>query len=182
MKKIEVEIEGTSPLLMNSPQAMLEPEADVKSKRDKYVPKIEAERVAYRTKDKKLYVPAAAVKASMLNGASFKKSGKYSLKQFIAGSTRVISKKGDGEIILDNQDYEIDLRTVVIQRNRVVKARPRLDAWKLGFIIEYNDSLITADAIKPALEDAGQRIGLLDYRPQKGGEHGTFKIKKWKVV
>ena len=181
MKKIEVEIEGTSPLLMNSPQAMLEPEKAIKSKRDKYNPKDEAEKVAYRTNKGKLYVPTTAIKASMLNGASFKKSGKYSLKQFIAGSTRIVSKEGNGEVILEPQKYEIDLRTVVIQRARVVKARPRLDEWKINFIIEFNDSLITPDAIKPSLEDAGQRIGLLDFRPQKGGEFGTFKINKWKV-
>ena len=32
------------------------------------------------------------------------------------------------------------------------------------------------------LEDAGRRIGLLDFRPQKLGEFGTFKVKTWSVV
>lgn len=182
MKKIEVEIEGTSSLLMNNPASMLIPEPEVRSKRDKYIPKKEAERLAYKTKSGKLYVPATAIKASMLNGAAFKKLNKYSLKQFIAGSTRVKSKEGNGEIEITPQKYDIDLRTVVIQRARVIKARPKIDNWKLNFIIEYNEALVSADAIKPALKDAGERIGLLDFRPQRGGEFGTFKITKWKAL
>ncbi len=35
---------------------------------------------------------------------------------------------------------------------------------------------------KEILEEAGQRVGLLDNRPQKYGENGCFKVTKWKEV
>ncbi len=46
------------------------------------------------------------------------------------------------------------------------------------------DSSMLPDArpVIENLEDAGRRIGLLDFRPQKLGEFGTFKVKTWSVV
>jgi len=183
MKKIEVEITGTSALLMNSPNAMLDPKPVTKSKLKEYIPEVEAEKCAYRTSKGKLYVPTTALKGTLMNGAAWKKSGKFALKPLIAGSTRIYSKTGNGEVILSNQKYTIDIRTVVIQRARVAKARPKIEDWKLDFMIEYNELQILSDEIiKDSLADAGQRVGLLDFRPQKGGEFGTFKITKWKLV
>ena len=31
------------------------------------------------------------------------------------------------------------------------------------------------------LKEGGERVGILDFRPQKLGSFGTFKITKWKV-
>ena len=78
MKKIKVQIKGISPLLTNSPKAMIDEAlgAEMKLKTKKYDPKEEAEKVAYRTKDNKLFVPSTAVRASMINASSFKKIGK----------------------------------------------------------------------------------------------------------
>lgn len=178
MKEIEVEIQGVTPLLMNSPKAMLDPQPEVKQAKKRYDPAEEAEKVAYRTDKGKLYVPATAIKGSMVNAAAYKKAGKYALRPLIAGGVRV---KGM-EIVLDNKDYAIDARTVVIQRNRVVKWRPRLDAWKLNFVLVYNDKMLTPEHIKPCLVEAGERVGLLDFRPQKLGEFGMFKVNKFKVI
>lgn len=179
IKKIQVEIEGLTPLLMNSPKAMLEPEDIVKSKTKKRDPKKECEKVAYRTSKGKLYVPSAAIKGCIINAAAYKKTGKFSLRPFLAGGMRITPE----EVIIDNQKYDIDLRTVVIQRSRVVKARPKIPKWKLNFTIEYDADLISdPKIIVECLEEGGRRIGILDFRPQKLGEFGQFKVNKWKVA
>ncbi|MEO5351024.1 MAG: hypothetical protein H7836_15480 [Magnetococcus sp. YQC-3] len=179
MKEIKVELVGTTDLLMNSPAGMLEPTKEIKSKLDKYNPKIEAEKVAYKNSAGKLYVPSTAVKGAMINASSFKKAGKYALRPIIAGGVRV----KETELILNKQSYEIDLRTVVIQRARVVKARPRISDWKLNFSLIYNEDMISnPDIIKEVLNEAGIRVGLLDFRPQKTGEFGCFKVGKFEVV
>jgi len=149
----------------------------VKQAKKKYDPKEEAEKVAYRTEKGKLYVPSTAIKGSMVNAAAYKKAGKYALRPLIAGGVRV----SEPEIVLDNQKYEIDVRTVVIQKNRVIKWRPRIDKWKLAFTLVYNDKMLTPEHIKPCLIEAGERVGLLDFRPQKLGEFGMFKVNKFKV-
>ena len=127
MKTIKVEIEGTSPLLMNSPKAMLEPQEAVRKTTKKYDPKIEAEKVAYRTQEGKLYVPSTAIKGSIINASAWKKAGKIALRPLIAAGIRI----PEAELILNKQEYEIDARTVVIQRSRVVKWRPVIKDWKL---------------------------------------------------
>lgn len=178
MKTIKVEIIGTSPLLMNSPKAMLEPqEAGITNKKKKYVPKIEAEKVCYRTKNGKLFVPAEAIKGTMINAATGQKDTvkKMAVRPLVAAGVRISPK----EIILNKQEYEIDQRTVVIQRNRVVKWRPLIKDWKLSFDINYNDEAIDSPVLHKLLEQAGKWVGILDFRPQKLGEFGMFEISKW---
>jgi len=179
MKKIKVEIKGMSPLLMNSPKSMLDQAlgAEMKIKTKKYVPKDEAEKVAYRTEKGKLFVPSTAVRASMINASSFKKIGKYAAKAIVSASVYI----PEPELILDKQKYDVDMRTVVIQRSRVVKFRPVIKEWKLNFEMIYNPDLIDPDFIKQILTEAGQRIGLLDFRPQKTGSFGMFKVTKFDV-
>jgi len=144
-----------------------------------YNAKEDAENAAYRMKDGTLFVPARAIKGCMVNASSWTKFGKLSAKPIIAGSTHI----EPSEVSLGTKDYEIDLRPVVVQRARIIRARPRLDSWKLKFQIIYNDDVIQqTEILKNILEEAGQRIGLLDNRPQKYGDNGTFKVTSFKEV
>ena len=53
--------------------------------------------------------------------------------------------------------------------------------WKVSFELLYNDKLIgNSDIIKTILMEAGERVGLLDFRPQKLGSFGMFEVTKWK--
>lgn len=177
MKEIKVEIKGTSPLLMNSPKGMIEDMTKGVTKTTKnYDPEESAEKLTYRTKDGELYIPAEALKGSLIGAASYKKIGKYAAKPIIAGGVIITPQK----VGLGTKDYEIDLRTVVIQRSRVVKARPTLENWKVQFTISYDESLIgNPEIIKSIFEEAGKRVGVLDFRPQKNGSFGMFEITKW---
>lgn len=181
MKTINIEIEGTSPLLMNRYNI----EAELERQKGKRVTKTydnkeEAHKSAYFTKDgKSLMIPAINIYASLLNASSFHKINRRSAKSILAGSLRVLPE----EVSLGTKKYEIDLRPVVIQRARVLKARARLDKWKTSFQIVFNEKLISDPVIiRTVLEEAGLRIGLMDYRPQKSGYYGTFKIKKFQVM
>lgn len=183
MKTIQVEIKGLTPIMMSNPASMLLDTASSKSRLLKPDYKKEAEDSCYRKKDKELYVPSTAIFGTILNGASFKKVGKYSAKSVLAGNIRI----EPNEIGLGTKEFEIDIRSVVIQqgvrRNRIIRARPKLTKWKLSFKINYNEKFITdADIIKICLEDAGNRVGLLEFRPQRLGNFGTFEVTKFKVV
>ena len=109
MKTIEVEIKGAS-LMMHNPKSMLEQQPSTRGTTvQAYYPK-EAEKSAYRTSKGILYIPSQALFSSMLNGASFKKVGKYSAVSFLAGNCRI---EPDEVSILDSKGkpitkYEID--------------------------------------------------------------------------
>ena len=181
MKQIEVEIKGMTPLLMNSAENMTS-SSTTKNPAKQYNAEEDAEKVAYKNKERELIVPARCLKASIINGSSWFKFGKKSAKPIIAGCVNISPYE---LTILDNKGksikkYEIDKRPVVVQRARIMRARPIIDEWNLKFTINYNDELISdSNILMRILEEAGQRIGLLDNRPQRYGENGTYKITKF---
>lgn len=180
MKKIQVKLKGITPLLMNSPKSMIEEamNSDMKTSTKKHDFEASAEKLAYKTDKGKLYVPAEAIKGSLIGAASWKKIGKFTAKPIIAGGVFI----PEPELILDKQKYELDYRTVVIQKARVVKARPMVRDWTLDFEILYNENLIPDETIiKELLIESGQRVGILDFRPQKMGSFGMFEVEEFKV-
>lgn len=182
MKKIRVTIESTSPILMNKYNVEAELERQKGHRITKtYDPKEEAEKSAYwgTGKKKVLIIPSEVLYASILNASSFHKIGRRSAKSILAGSIRVEPM----EVSLGTKKYEIDTRPVVIQRNRVLKSRARLTEWKATFDIVYNEQLIAdPEIIQKVLKEAGERIGIFDFRPQKGGPYGTFNITKFQAL
>jgi len=185
MKTVKVTIEGSSPLLMNqyNVEAELERQKGTKRVNKIYDAKEEAEKAAYfSSKGKKeLIIPAGVLYAAILNASSFHKVGKRSAKAILAGSLRIQDETDGEEIKLGTAEYTIDTRPVVINRARVLKSRARMDKWKATFKIVYNDKLIADPAvIRTVLEEAGLRIGLMDFRPARGGWYGCFNITNWK--
>jgi hypothetical protein len=169
-----------SGILMNNPRSMFDDEeakAQVVSTTRKRDPVKEAEGRAYRMKDGTLYVPAEAVKGCLVNSAAYKKLGKYSAKPIIAGCVQILPQ----QISLKTKNYDIDERTVVIRgRGRVIRARPTLDKWKLSFDLVYDTAFIQGShLIRAMLEEGGQRVGIMDFRPAKLGSFGMFTVTKW---
>lgn len=184
MKTIRVEITGTTPLLMHNIGKMALEGMGRKSKKRLDIPSAEdeAEDGAYRMDNGELFIPSRALKSSIVKASAWYKIGKSSAKQFIAGGTRIEPM----ELGLGTKDFKIDIRPVVIQRNRVLRARPRLDKWKLSFdfviLTEVLESEQYIQLIRQVIEESGIRCGLLDNRPEKYGENGTFQITGWKEL
>jgi len=176
MKNIKVELTGLTPILMNSPKGMLEvKENSIVSTTTAHNLEEDAKRLLY-TNEKGLFVPSEAIKKALIDASSYKKIGKYAANNIIAGGVFVIPP----EISLGTKNYELDIRTVVIKRARIVKGRPKISNWKINFSITYNEKLIgDPKIIKLLLTEAGQRIGILDFRPQKKGSFGMFEVTKW---
>jgi len=176
MKTIKVSIKGVTPILMNK---YIIDTTKSRSISKTYDPKIEAEKSAYWSsgKKKELIIPSEIMYASMLNASSFHKIGKRSAKSILAGSIRVEPM----EISLGTAQYDIDTRPVVIGRARVLKSRARINEWKATFDVVYNEDLIAdPEIINVILKEAGERIGIMDFRPNKGGPYGCFVIDGFK--
>jgi len=177
-KKIEVELTGVTPLLMNR----LSLESLQKKSRavmKNYDPDEEALSSAYMNENGELYVPMEAVFRMMVTAAGAHKIGRRSLKSYLAGGIRIEPE----QIPLEPNEYEVDLRAVVIQKARVIRARAKVPApWKAQFTIIYDDTILAPGSLEPVLVDAGKRMGLLDFRPQKGGWFGTFTVTKFQEL
>jgi hypothetical protein len=183
--KILVEIQGRSPLLMNklTPERLRGQERGRGGKITQvFDPEKEARESAYiDVIDGKetLYIPSEAVYQCILNASKIYKSGKHKMSELLAGSIRIEPEK----IPLGTDKYEIDIRPVRIGSARVLRARAKVPKWKARFYIIYDKTLLKdLKLLRTVVEDAGVRIGLLDYRPQKGGPFGTFVVTKFEVI
>ena len=164
MEKAKVKIKGIAPLLMNR-FVMEKDESEAKRRDMKFIPEEDAEKALYKN-DKGCYAPSTWIEASLRETAKeFKGKGRGSLKATILASVFV----DPSEIPLGKNTYdEIDQRPAVIQRNRIVKSRPRFNSWELEFTINFKEDRIKKDTLKQILVEAGLAKGIGDYRPKFG--------------
>ena len=84
---------------------------------------------------------------------------------------------------LGTKDFEVDSRSVVIPATggRIMAHRPRLDEWKLSFTLEVDDSMFAPELVRQIVDDAGRKVGLGDFRPDRKGPFGKFVVTEWKI-
>lgn len=64
----------------------------------------------------------------------------------------------------------------MIQRNSIMKVRPRFDKWTCAFSLEIDDEICNSDEVRDWLEMGGKRSGLGDFRPM----FGRFEVAEFK--
>ena len=173
MKSVKCTIEGISPLLMHAfPMQPVEA-------LEKKSPEEQAEISTYRVPvTNELHIPAIAIQRSLVSSATYSKGkGRGSLQKAVAACV-IISPE---YCLLGTNEYQVDARPVVIPatKGRVVRYRPRLDKWGVTFTIEYDDTLLTEAQVRRVVDDAGSRVGLLDFRPERKGPFGRFMVTSW---
>lgn len=182
-KKIDVEIKGMTPLLMNrlNPESL---KSKSRRKMKEYSTEEDAKNSAYMAKidgKTQLYIPQEAMYSMIIGTAKQYRHKRMSLASMLAGTMRIEPEK----IPLGTDEYVVDERAVVIQRQRVLKGRAKIMEWSAKFQIVYNSKYLP-DGIEKTLleilEDAGTRMGLLDYRPQHKGWFGTFSVENFTSV
>lgn len=173
MEDVKVKIVGIAPLLMNKFKMEKPDETKAKRRDEQYSPETDAENALYKDEKIGVYAPSTWLEASLRETAKeFKGRGKASLKATILSSVFIEPEK----IPLHKKTYdEIDIRPVVIQRNRVAKGRPRFNSWELEFSIKFDEKRVRKDTLKQILDEAGATKGIGDYRPK----FGRFKVEKF---
>lgn len=185
MKRINVEIRGITPLLIH--RFSEDSEVGKKTRRIEVTnrdPRDEATKNAYIAPDGTYFFNSYAIPGCMGNaGASHKATGSRKSLRFVVPSA--IRMNTDAITILNGngpaKSFEVDSRPVTIPatKGRVMRHRPRFDQWGAQFELLVNDDLLSVEMAHQLLNEAGQSIGIGDFRPEKRGPFGTFRVTKF---
>lgn len=188
MKTVNVRIEGITPLLIHKFSADAEVQKTSRKSMIKNTdPREEAKKVAYIADDGTFYFNAFAIPGSMGNaGASHKMRGSRKSLRFVVPSA--VRLNVDAITILNGKgpakDFEVDSRPVTIPatKGRIMRHRPRFNQWSAEFELMINEDLLSIEDAHMLLNEAGMSIGIGDFRPEKRGPFGTFRVTKFKEI
>ena len=181
MGHVWVTITGKQPGLLMHRFPMVPPPIPL----EKMEPEDQAEFAAYRmppgddTCD--LYLPGLAVQRGLIGSATYSKGkGRASLQKQVSAGLFVTPlyipfiTPADGK-------YQVDGRPVTIPatKGRVMRFRPWLESWSATFELEWDASLLKPDQVREVVDNLGQLVGLLDFRPEKKGPFGRFTVDYW---
>lgn len=179
MLRIEVQVQGKSPLLCNR----FIPSFDSENK----TPQEIAEKKLYlsRSKPHKPIIPGPNLYQSIIQGCW---SYFLSIKQGTRNQLNLIP----GFIIVEEDEIHIqhvepwvvDERSVRIPPTgeRALTYRPRFNDWVLNFHLLLDEETVKPEQMRKMVEVAGKRIGLGDFRPRCGGPFGKFEVTTWNVL
>lgn len=188
MKIFDVEIRGITPLLIHRFGEQDEQKGSdrpISAVRD--LPREEATKHAYITSEGTYYFSAFAIPAAMgTTGSNHKATGTRKTLRFVVPSAvrmttdTVTILNGDGPAT----HFEVDSRPVTIPatKGRIMRHRPRFDAWGARFHLVINETLLNPSTAHQLLSEAGLQIGIGDFRPEKRGPFGTFNVTRWTEV
>jgi hypothetical protein len=173
-RSVQCAIKGISPLLMHA-WPMIDPPPGW----EKWEPIRQAEIAEYRDPDGQLYVPGIAIQRAVVSAAVYSKGKRGASLQKPVAACVLISPD---RVLLNQKEYAIDSRRAVnpYTKGGIIRHRPRFDKWQLSFVIDYDDELLSEQQLRQVFDDAGKRVGLLDFRPEKKGPFGRFVIVEWK--
>lgn len=158
---IKATIVGVSPLLCNkftdaAAQAVSSNTSAVMHGQ-KAPPRDQAQAKLYLDSKGKPVLPGTNLMRAIVNAGSFVKSGKSKLSTM---RSSVIPSTG----------------------GRIMCHRPRFDDWRASLTLEVDDSMFSEALARELLDLAGKRIGVGDFRPERKGPFGRFRVDQWKKV
>jgi hypothetical protein len=189
MKTIEVEIRGNTPLLIHKFAEQAEHgKATRRVMVDSMNPRDEATKNAYIAQDGTYYFNAFSIPATMANaGVNHKMRGSRKTLKFVVPSavridTDTITILGEDGKPAGN--FEVDGRPVTIPatKGRVMRYRPRFDKWGAKFRLILNDQMLSSEDAHRLLNEAGESMGIGDFRPEKRGPFGTFRVTSFREI
>jgi len=184
---IDIRIDGVTALICNrftdaAAEAATNGSRTSSANSDKGTPRDQAEPKLYLDLDGKPCVPQPNLLRCIVDGGKFHKIGKAQVTT-AKSSLLYACLDIDGVTIRieHTQPWRVDTRAVRIPATggRILAHRPMFDDWALSFTAMLDTSLVSARLFRQIVDDAGQRIGLGDFRPSTKGPFGKFKVTAW---
>jgi hypothetical protein len=182
-----VPIVGTSPLIVHrfsekARKQMLDAAQGNKPPREPKDPEAEYRAAFHRLKDGKPGFPATGFKAATVSaGRFFSGVTMTGLRQFLFFKGEI----GADGVPLVRIEGEPRMREDVVTVNRGgsdLRYRPEFSEWSAVLEIVFVSSMITQGSVLSLVDGAGLGVGIGDWRPEKGGDFGTFRVDPTKDI
>ncbi len=189
--QVKLTLIGQTPLLINamSEKQLLDMRNKTKKAKSAAKPSLreEADSKVYILRDGKPHVPTRLLMSNFIAAGQFVRlDGKRQIstaeKTVLPGMLSIVSTEcpilsADGQ----PAKWEVD-----IQQGRnpnggeaVCIVRPRFDDWRLDLIIEIDQEQMPLQMAREMIDIAGRKCGLGDFRPQRKGTFGMYKVSSW---
>jgi copper chaperone CopZ len=183
---LKVTIKGVAPLLLHNGQtadptnkfarAMKEISGKRKKTDEDYLEmaKIEWHAGLYVNGQKKIIIPAKCFEASIYDGAKKSKLGKAFKSAVFVESDSILDigkKYGEATELWEQEEFR-DVQGVRVSQARIMRTRPIFHNWQASFVVLYDDEQVNLADVKRAIDDAGSKSGIGDYRPR----YGRFEV------
>jgi len=169
-----VTIKGLSPgLLMH--RFPLEPVEAI----EKRSAEEQAEHSAYRIPDtKELCIPAICLQRTFIAAATFSKGKGRASLQKVAAACLFVDPVWLGLGVFDYEISHIPV-TIPATRGRIIRHRPWLPEWQVAFNLTWDPDLLKETQVRRIVDDGGNLVGVLDFRPGTKGPYGRFMVTSW---
>jgi len=182
---VSVTIEGVTPILMHrfteENEVKVSSGMSTVSVGDKGTPREQAEKKLYKNDEGDLYLPGPNIFACIIAAGKFHKNGKSKVTTVKSSLVPAAMSILDLVCPFGTKEFEVDSRSVVIPATggRIMAHRPRLDKWSLTFRLAIDTLMFAENFARKLVDDAGKRIGLGDFRPDRKGIFGKFVVSNW---
>lgn len=177
---LKITVDGTSPLMTHNPASMGVTKTPGKASNIPS-PEDEAERGTYRLEDGGCAIPGVAFRGSILKAAGAWKTKRSATMKSQLSHIQIVEElvpllMRDGEPITS---FAIDRRRAIVQRQGIMRSRPRFEEWSTSFTVIYDGDLVKdEEIIRQIAADAGKRVGVGDFRPERNGWFGRFMVRE----
>jgi hypothetical protein len=119
-------------------------------------------------KNKKPCIPGFVMEACLCEAAKKSRRGKQALSGIFVNEDSELIYDGpqDPEKMWEDESFRLSA-SVRIQKNRVMRTRPRFDKWEAVVAISFDDKVLNASDVEEILKSACD-VGLCDWRPKFG--------------
>lgn len=186
LKTISITIVGISGLLVNrfdekvKQQLEDDHQGKAKNKKTPATPDEEFRRSLYVIDEKKkIYgIPSGALKNCVVSACRYVDG----IAMTTACGAFHVENGINGLIPIKSKGPEVDKRLVRVgpfgSKKPATRYRAIFHEWEATFQVTYNEGVITAEQLLNLYENAGFSVGICEFRPEKKGSLGMFRVKR----
>lgn len=182
LSELKVKIRGVCPLLLKNGQtadplnrfAKQMKEITCKKKKTDEdhaeLSRIEWHSALYVNQDEKIVLPGNSFEASIYEGAKKSKLGRAFKSAVFVYEDAILDigiKYAKASDLWGKEQFR-DVRGVAVQGKRIMRTRPIFNEWQAEFKVIYDDEQVNLADVQRAINDAGIKCGVGDFRPRFG--------------